>query len=129
MAFKTPDYLSKFIEGMYSSWRKRVHDNKSKQEHKFSDQLIKQFSSSDLDNSKELKNPKLVASTLLECIRTGDTESFREVLTAHLLTVNKSVLAKKMGVARRTLYALIDPKKPFNPELSTLSAIIKELGA
>lgn len=30
LAFKTPDYLSKFIEGMYSSWRKRVHDNKSK---------------------------------------------------------------------------------------------------
>lgn len=37
--------------------------------------------------SKELKNSKLVAETLLDCIRNGDTASFREVLTAHLMTV------------------------------------------
>ncbi len=79
--------------------------------------------------SHELKNSKLVAETLLDCIRTGDTESFREVLTAHLMTVNKSDVAKKAGIARRTLYTLIDPKKEFNPELSTISAIIQSLAA
>lgn len=79
--------------------------------------------------SKELKNSKLVAETLLDCIRSGDTASFREVLTAHLMTVNKTKTAKKAGIARRTLYTLTDPKKEFNPELSTISAIIQSLVA
>lgn len=79
--------------------------------------------------SKELKDPMLVIETLLDCIRTGDIESFREVLTAHLLTVNKSKMAQKTGLGRRTLYDLMDPKREFNPELSTISAIIQSLAA
>ena len=79
--------------------------------------------------SKELKDAHLVVETLLDCIRTGDTESFQEVLTAHLMTVNKSDLAKTSGLGRRTLYDLMDPKKEFNPELSTISALIRSLAA
>ena len=79
--------------------------------------------------SKELRNPHLVAETLLECIKTGDVESFREVLIAHMMTVNKVEIAKKAGIGRRTLYDLIDPKKEFNPELSTISAVIRALAA
>ena len=79
--------------------------------------------------SKELKDSHLVAETLLECIRTGDLDSFREVLMAHLMTVNKVAVAKKAGIGRRTLYDLIDPKKDFNPELSTISAVIRALAA
>ena len=79
--------------------------------------------------SKELKDSHLVAETLLECIRTGDLESFREVLMAHLMTVNKVKIAKIAGIGRRTLYDLIDPKKDFNPELSTVSAVIRALAA
>lgn len=79
--------------------------------------------------SKILKNSEVVADTLLDCIKTGDLESFREVLYAHLMTVNKMALAKKAGIGRRTLYDLIDPKKEFNPELSTISALIQALAA
>ncbi len=79
--------------------------------------------------SKELRDPHLVAETLLECIKTGDVESFREVLMAHMMTVNKAAIAKKAGIGRRTLYDLIDPHKPFNPELSTISAVIRALAA
>lgn len=79
--------------------------------------------------SKELKDRHLVADTLLECIKTGDMESFREVLMVHLMTVNKVEIAKKAGIGRRTLYDLIDPKKEFNPELSTISAVIRALAA
>ena len=74
-----------------------------------------------------LKDPKIVMEALIDCICFGDTEGFREVLTAHLATVNKTNLAKKSGLGRRTLYDLIDPKKDFNPELSTVSAIIQAL--
>lgn len=79
--------------------------------------------------SKTLKDSEVVVDTLLECIKTGDLESFREVLFAHLMTVNKMALAKKAGIGRRTLYDLIDPKKDFNPELSTISALIQAISA
>lgn len=79
--------------------------------------------------SNELKDVELVIDTLLECIKTGDIESFREVLMAHLMTVNKVKFVQKAGIGRRTLYDLMDPKKEFNPELSTISAIIQALAA
>jgi DNA-binding phage protein len=79
--------------------------------------------------SKELKNSELVAETLLDCIKSGDLDSFRDVLVAHLATVNKLAVAKRAGIARRTLYDLRDPKKKFNPELSTVSAVIRVLAA
>jgi DNA-binding phage protein len=79
--------------------------------------------------SKELKNATLVIDTLLDCIRNQDLASFREVLVAHLMTVNKSKIAKKAGMGRRTLYDLMDPKKKFNPELTTLSSLIHALAA
>ncbi len=79
--------------------------------------------------SKELKSSKLVVDTLLDCIRNGDLESFREVLTAHLMTLNKSKIAQKAGIGRRTIYDLMDPKREFNPEFSTISAIIHSLAA
>lgn len=66
---------------------------------------------------------------MLECIKSGDVDSFRDVLVAHLMTVNKVAIAKKAGIGRRTLYDLIDPKKEFNPELSTISAVIRALAA
>ena len=79
--------------------------------------------------SPELKDAKLVVEALFECLRDGDVETFREVLTAHLMTTNKMKVAKKAGIGRRTLYDLMDPSKKFNPELSTLSAIIHALAA
>ena len=45
--------------------------------------------------SKELKDPKLVSEALLDCIKHGDMGAFREVLMAHLMTANKSSIAKK----------------------------------
>ncbi len=79
--------------------------------------------------SRELKDPQLVAETLLECIKSGDLDSFRDVLVVHLATVNKFAIAKKAGIARRTLYDLLDPNKKFNPGLSTVSAVIRALAA
>lgn len=78
-------------------------------------------------SSTELKDSSLVVETLFECIKSGDLESFREVLVSHLMTVNKSQLVKKAGIGRRTLYDLMDSNKEFNPELSTVSAIIRAI--
>ncbi len=80
-------------------------------------------------SSPELRSAKLVAESLLECIKTGDLDAFRDVLTSHLMTANKMQLAKKAGLGRRTLYDLVDRKQNFNPELSTVSAIIRGLAS
>lgn len=79
--------------------------------------------------SPELRDPKIVSEALLECIKTGDLEAFRDVLASYLITANKMELAKKAGLGRRTLYDILDPKKKFNPELSTVSAVIRALAA
>ncbi len=75
----------------------------------------------------ELKNSKLVSETLLECVRTGDLDSFRDVLATHIMSSNKVHLAKRSGLGRQTLYDLIDPKRNFDPALSTVSAIVRGL--
>lgn len=77
--------------------------------------------------SKLLKDSKAVTEALLDCIRTGDIDSFRELLAAHLVTVNKTELAKKAQIGRRTIYDIIDPNKEFNPELTTISSLIRAL--
>ncbi len=74
--------------------------------------------------SKELKNSDLVIETLLDCIRAGDLNTFREILVAHLMTRNKTSIAKKAGIGRRTLYDLIDPEVEFNPGLTTVSSVL-----
>ncbi len=79
--------------------------------------------------SRDLENANMVVESLLECIKINDLDSFREVLAAHLMTVNKMELAKKAGLGRRTLYDLIDLDRDFNPELSTISALISSLAA
>ena len=83
----------------------------------------------------KLRHPSLSQSlpqltnteALLECIRVGDLETFRDVLIKSLSSVNKVHMARSAGIGRQTLYDLIDPKKNFNPELSTVAAIIREL--
>src|SRR5438270_4362059 len=77
--------------------------------------------------SPEHRTPKLVSETLLECIRTEDLDSFRSILISFLTIVNKTHFAKIAGIGRATLYDMIDSKKRFNPELSTVAAIIRAL--
>ena len=78
-------------------------------------------------SSPELKNPKLVSETLLECIRTGDLDAFRDVLASYIMSSNKLRLAQRSGIGRRTLYDILDPTINFNPALSTVTAIIRGL--
>ena len=77
--------------------------------------------------NSDLKDPKETANALVECFREGDIDSFRDVLIAHLMTVNKTKIAKEMGISRRTLHKLTDLKTKFNPEFVTLIDIMKTL--
>ena len=79
--------------------------------------------------SEELKDSNLVSEILLDCIKTGELDAFRDVLISYLTTANKTQIAKKAGIGRRTLYDLLDTDKDFNPELSTVSAVIRAIAA
>ena len=75
----------------------------------------------------QLPFSNLVDATLLESLRTGDLDAFRMVLVSRLISANKMQLAKKAGLSRRALYDMMDLKQKFNPELSTLSSVIRGL--
>lgn len=88
---------------------------------------VKPLSPSRALKGVEPRNSKIVSETLLDCIRTEDLDSFRSILISCLTTVNKTHFAKSAGIGRATLYELIDSKRSFNPELSTVAAIIRAL--
>ena len=75
----------------------------------------------------QLPFSNLVGETLLESLRTGDLDTFRVLLVSHLMNANKMQLAKKAGLSRRALYDMMDLKQKFNPELSTVSSVIRAL--
>lgn len=64
---------------------------------------------------------KVLATSLLE----GDAESFKEVLRAFLEANNKSKVAEKMGVSRKTLYNLISEEG--NPTLNNITKLLKAI--
>ena len=75
----------------------------------------------------KLKDSKATAKALAECFHEGDIESFRDVLVAHLMTINKTKTAKEIGIHVRTLHKFTDMNKKFNPEFMTLIDIMNTL--
>ena len=84
----------------------------------------------DHDPSITLSNPKLVFKTFMSCLEEGDSESAREVLAASLRHLNKSQLAKRYHIPRRTAYNLLSRKVVPNLELvaKVCRAIQQECG-
>jgi DNA-binding phage protein len=78
---------------------------------------------------KELADPKRIKEAVLQALVDGDLESVRDLLIAHLRTVNKSKLASKTKLGRQTLYDLMDFEKEFNPSLKTLTLILDNIAA
>ena len=74
-----------------------------------------------------LKNSDVVIEALLDSIKYNDIDSFREVLLGYLEATNRTELAKKAGLGRRTLYDLIDPKVNFNPRFQTICSLIEAI--
>lgn len=78
---------------------------------------------------KRLADVHLIKTAVLECLIDGDLESVRDLLIAHLNTVNKLNLSKKAKLGRQTIYDLMDMKKEFNPSLKTFTTILNNLAA
>lgn len=78
---------------------------------------------------KKLADVQLIKRSVLQALVDGDLEAVRDLLIAHLRTVNKSKLAAKTKLGRQTIYDLIDMDKEFNPSVKTLTTILNNLAA
>jgi DNA-binding phage protein len=79
--------------------------------------------------AKELADVKLIKKAIFQALVDSDLEAVRDLLIAHLRTVNKTKLASKSKIGRQTIYDLIDETKEFNPSIKTLTSILDCLAA
>ena len=72
------------------------------------------------DPFKALLDEKLIAQAFWECLKENDPEGAMEILSAHLMALNKSHLAKEAEMPRSTLYHSLKSK---NPTIKIITAI------
>ena len=77
------------------------------------------------DPSERLKNPQFIFNALIECLKDGDAESFKEILSAHLEVINKAQFSKRANIPSRTLFRMLTPEG--NPTLDNISKIVHAL--
>ena len=81
----------------------------------------------DHDTGKTLGNSELVFKTFMECLAEGDADAAAEVLAASLRHLNKTHLAKRHHIPRRSAYNLLTGKSA--PNLTLIAKICKALRA
>lgn len=77
--------------------------------------------------SAKLRDKKFIADALMECLKDGDSEAFKEILGAHLEAVNKVEFAEKTQIPKRTLYRMVS--KRGNPTLDNIARVVHALCA
>lgn len=79
-------------------------------------------------SSKEnLKSPQFVFAALMETLKDGDSQSFKEILSAHLEVVNKEEFSKRAHIPKRTLFRILSPEG--NPTLDNVAKLVHALNA
>lgn len=73
--------------------------------------------------TEELLNEDNLSKSLFETLKQGDTEAFKEILTAHLEAKIKTKEAKAHGLSERTMYEALSEKG--NPSLNTIAKIVQ----
>jgi probable addiction module antidote protein len=77
--------------------------------------------------SERLRNKQYVADALMECLRDGDAEAFKEILAAHLQAINKAEFAERTKIPKRTLFRMVS--KQGNPTLDNIAKVVHALTA
>ncbi len=78
------------------------------------------------DTAITLGNSELVFRTFMECLKEGDFQSAREVLSASLRHLNKSQIEKRYHIPRRTAYNLLNGK--VMPNLELVAKVCQAIG-
>lgn len=80
------------------------------------------------DNSlKNMSDTKKIKRALADCIFSDDMETFKEILRAHLDTVNISQFAEETGMARKTIYRILEPES--NPTFKNITKLLSAISA
>ena len=74
------------------------------------------------DSAATFLDTKLVGNALIQALRDGDAEAFKEILAAHLSVTNKDKFAAKAKLPRRTLFRMLSPDG--NPTLENIARIV-----
>ncbi len=69
----------------------------------------------------ELLDEDNLKASLFDALKAGDTNAFKEILTAHLEAKVKTKEAKTYGLSERTMYEALSEK--VNPSLKTISKL------
>ena len=76
---------------------------------------------------ESLKDPNFVYSALMDALKGGDSQSFKEILSAHLEVINKEAFSKRAHISKRTLFRILSPEG--NPTLDNVAKIVHALNA
>lgn len=77
--------------------------------------------------SAKMRDKLFIADALMECLKEGDTEAFKEILGAHLEAINKAEFALATNIPKRTLYRMVS--KRGNPTLDNIARVVHALCA
>ena len=77
------------------------------------------------DTLKTLGDVELVSEALIQALKDGDSEAFKEILAAHLSVTSKERFSRKARIPRRTLFRMLSPEG--NPTLDNVARIVHAL--
>lgn len=85
----------------------------------------KQKGIKDFNVDKILNNKDLIVKAIFESFMQNDPDAILEIINAYTSKVNKSEFAENSGIARSTLYDMLEGRK--NPTLRILTQCIHEI--
>ncbi len=68
---------------------------------------------------------ELVYDALIQSLRDGDAQAFKEILAAYLRVTNKEKFSARSNIPKRTLFRILSPKG--NPTLESIAKIVHAL--
>ena len=75
--------------------------------------------------SKNLADVEFVSQALIQALKDGDADAFKEILGAHLSVTNKERFSAKAKIPKRTLFRMLSPNG--NPTLDNIARIVHAL--
>ena len=76
---------------------------------------------------ENLKDPDFIYRALMNALKEGDSQSFKEILSAHLEVINKEAFSKRAHIPKRTLFRILSPEG--NPTLENVAKLVYALNA
>jgi probable addiction module antidote protein len=77
------------------------------------------------DPETRFRDPSKVFDALIDALKSGDGDAFKEILAAYLDVANKDKFSRVSGISRRTLFRMLSPSG--NPTLDNITKVVSAL--